>query len=94
MNTTAALTLQDVTRLATILEWCQHNTHVRWLLPNGNVIGGTVRSVGYENGNFLRADDDVRGAFVRVTCDTGLERAMSVVGLVALLRRNEIAADR
>lgn len=88
------LTLQEVSRLATILEWCQSKTHVRWENPQGDIVGGTVRSIGNDTGNFLRADAEIRDAYVRITCDTGFEWFAPVHTIGNYLRKNLIAADR
>jgi hypothetical protein len=84
------LTLQDVTRLATILEWCQHNTRVRWINEMGDIVTGTVRSIGDKEGNFLRANDEVRDGTVRITMSSGWEWFVPVSDICDRLRLSEM----
>lgn len=82
------LTLRDTVTLATIIEACQHNAFVRWqpAKAGGLLLEGTLRCVGDENGCALRADEDVRDAYVRITTTGGMEVFMPIVEAVNLHR--------
>lgn len=85
------VTLRDVQELATVLEFCQHNRPVRWLTDSGNILDGVARSVGDEKGYFLRNDDDIRDAYVRISGT--FEYFLPIRDVCELIRRGEFAAS-
>jgi hypothetical protein len=97
VNTIGPVTLQDVNLLATVLDWCQHNTHVRWL-TQPHYLGiseqGTVRSIGDATGGFLRADEEIRTAYVRITLDSGFEWFAPVAEICGLIEANKMVGYR
>jgi hypothetical protein len=84
------LTIADTCALADIVRACQGCQRVGWVDPDirdgHELLTGTMRSIGDDSGNFLRADEDVRGTgvTVRVTMDSGLEHFMPIARMVAL----------
>ena len=77
-------TLGDVLRLAQIAEVVGKGGRVAFVDEDGNVSRGTARHfvVGPDNFGFLRANEDVFSAFLRVTMQSGVERAEPVSELV------------
>lgn len=73
MLTNETLTVSDLVALAAIVDAVQRNARVGWLMPNGDVATGTVRSLGDERGGFIGSGEDVRDAFVRITTSSGWE---------------------
>ena len=94
-DTTAArlLTLADAVSLGTVLSAAQRTAPVARLMDNGDVIYGTARSVGDENGNFASERDDVRDCFLRVTTSMGFEAFWPVADLLPLVRSGEFVVD-
>lgn len=63
-----AVTMNDLHALTEIVDACIHGYKVARLMPDGStVIEGVARSIGDEQGNFLRRDEDVRNGFLRVS---------------------------
>lgn len=72
------LTARDVFGLSNVLRMAESGANVRRLIPDdepndGDVVEGVARSVGDTNGGFLRAGQDVRDAFLRVTLLSGFD---------------------
>lgn len=88
------LTIRTAAHLATIITWAQRGARVRWLTHGGKTDTGVVRSIGDERGNFLRDDEDVRDAFVRITTAAGWEWFPPVREVLDLLVHGEIVEDR
>lgn len=79
------LSLRDVQDLAYIVNAASRSSRVRWVSEHGDILEGTVRHiVGDLNGGFLRADEDVRDSFVRITTTLGFEVFMPMHEAVAL----------
>lgn len=68
-----ALTIADAVNLAAIVDLCQRGARVGRVDEEGDIRYGTARSIGNEFGGFLRNDEDVTGAFVRVTLLNGFD---------------------
>lgn len=90
--TTEPLTLQTAKALGEIIDLAQRGARVKWLVENDNIMTGVMRSVGDAQGNFLRADDDIREAFVRVSAT--FEHFIPVMDMVRLIKRHEFAVVR
>ena len=88
------LTLRDALDLSTIIRWAQSNAIVRWLDDRNEVQSGTVRSIGDERGNFLRADDEVRDSFVRITTSSGWEWFVPMKDILRLVRNDMMVRDK
>lgn len=63
----AMVTMADLHALSEITDACIHGRKVARLIDGDNVIEGVARSIGDENGNFLRRDEDVRNGYLRVS---------------------------
>lgn len=61
------VTPNDLHALSTITDAAIHCYRVARLMPSGDVIEGVARSIGDENGNFLKSDEDVRDGYLRVS---------------------------
>jgi hypothetical protein len=82
------LTAADATALAAIIEMVIRTDKVARVAPKGHyaegdIIYGTARSLGDENGYFLTNKDDIRDAYLRVTTRGGMEAFWPVKDLVA-----------
>lgn len=87
------LTMQEAVTLAAIIDAAQRNAHVGYLTDNGDVVTGTVRSIGDERGNFLRSDEDVRNAYVRITLSSGFEVFRPIGDVAADIRETTFVID-
>ncbi len=81
-TTERLLSLHEQIKLGRIVERGQQGGQVTFLHDDGRTDQGTARSVGDENGYFLRSDDDVRDAYLRITMRSGLERFEKMSDLV------------
>jgi hypothetical protein len=69
MTTTAPLTVADLAMLSELSDACSNKSKVRWA-ANGDVsyiAEGVARNFTDANGNFLKANEDVRDAFVWIS---------------------------
>lgn len=87
------LTLRDACDIADVVNACQRTARVAWLTDHNDRMEGTMRSVGDERGNFLRADDEVRDAFVRITTSMGMEVFMPMRDAMRLVHKSEMVFD-
>jgi hypothetical protein len=67
------LSMNEAVNLAHVIRLAQTGARVEWLDGLNQVQSGTVRSIGDEQGNFLRHSEDVRDSFVRITTAMGWE---------------------
>lgn len=87
------LNMRDLTTLAMVAECAQQNRRVRFLASNsGNVVEGVARSIGDEQGNFLREDEDVRDGFLRIS--STMEWFLPVRDVMQMLRDGSFGWDR
>ncbi|QDF18677.1 hypothetical protein SEA_PUPPER_191 [Gordonia phage Pupper] len=77
------LTIRDAVALGKIVEWSSTTAKVVRTDAEGNHLFGHARSIGSENGAFIRDDEDIRDAFLRVTSRTGFEHFIPVRELIA-----------
>jgi hypothetical protein len=89
MNNDRILNISDACDLAAIIHMAQGTQKVARLLDSGDVVYGTARSIGTENGGFAGGGDDVRDAFLRVTLSGGFEAFWPVSDLLPLVRTGE-----
>jgi hypothetical protein len=69
MTNTDALTVADLAMLSELSDACSNKSKVRWA-ANGDVAyiaEGVARNFTNEDGNFLKANEDVRDAFVWIS---------------------------
>lgn len=93
-----ALTVPEVSALATILDAASSGRRVRWLGDDGSTVHeGVARHVvaGPEphQWHFLPKGQDVRDAWLRITSRTGLDHAVPVARLVELVHGGGFAVD-
>lgn len=72
----SAVTQNEVVRYAKVVEAVWARKRVRLLLPDGNILEGTLRAItpADENPNFLPPSGDLRTAWVRITTRGGWEK--------------------
>jgi hypothetical protein len=80
-DTDRVLNVRDAVALGQIVSCMKGRGQVARLV-DGNVLVGTARSVGDENGNFAAQLDDVRDCYLRVTLRSGFEAFWPVSELV------------
>jgi hypothetical protein len=80
--TVKLLTISDVVSLATIVSAAIHTQRCARAMDNGDVVYGTARSIGDENGNFAGPNDDIRDCYLRVTLESGWEAFWTVASLM------------
>lgn len=86
------LTLQDALALAEIVRATQRKAKVDWLEPGGRGhLTGTMRAITDKDGNFVRADAEVRDAFVWISATT--EWFMPVREAIRLVRGDWMVFD-
>lgn len=85
------LTLRQSMALGDAIRWAQGTKRVRILVHGDRVIDGTCRSIGTEYGDFLRADDDIRGAYLRVSAT--MEHFIPMVDVVAWIMNGRMVLD-
>jgi hypothetical protein len=82
------LTLSAAGQVAEVISATMGNAKVARLMDNGDVITGTARSFGDENGMF-DFTSDVRDTYLRVTSDGGFEFFWKVSDLMPLVASGE-----
>ena len=87
------LTLNDAQAVGEILRAVQGGKKITQLVEGGNIRVGTLRSVGDTRGNFLRGDEDVRMAFVRITWASGFDQFVPFSQLMTEYQNSTIALD-
>ena len=87
------LSLAETIALGSIIDAAGRCAPVARLLDSGDICYGQARSVGRQSGAFLRRDDDVRDAYLRVTLRSGLEAFWPLHELVGQLEAGEFALD-
>jgi hypothetical protein len=95
-NTTDPVTIPQIWQLHTITDAASRSAKVRWLGDDGHTIHqGTARHVvqSPENFGFIRPDQDVRDAYLRITSVTGMEYAVSIRRLMYLVEMGGFAVD-
>lgn len=97
---THTLTIAHVNQLRVILEAAERCAHVRFIAPDdrsGEIRGGTARHIvrGEHPSEwvFMRGDYDVRDAFLRITMDSGFDRAYPVRALMESVADGEFVID-
>lgn len=79
---TRVLTVRILAALQVVLEAAQGTRKVIWLQEDGREVFGHARSIGTTSGGFIRRDEDVRDAHLRITTRTGMEIFVPVARLV------------
>lgn len=87
------LTIDTATSLAEIIGAAVRGAKVGLLLESGDILKGIARSIGDEQGYFLRGGQDVREAFLRITSISGFEHFIPVMDLVEKHKINEFVVD-
>lgn len=93
---TDILTVPQITQLGVITDAASRSAKVRWLGDDSHTIHeGTARHIvqSPDNFTFLRSDQDVRDAFLRITSVTGMEHAVPVRRLMYLVEMGGFAVD-
>jgi hypothetical protein len=86
------LTIADAIALGEILRMAQSCAKVSRMTIDGDVINGTARSVGHENGAYLTRETDVRDGYLRVTTQSGLEAVWPVRELIPEVQETTFVA--
>ena len=96
-NATAPIvTVPQIWQLHVITDAASRSAKVRWLADDGHTIReGTARHIvqSPENFGFIRDDQDVRDAYLRITSSTGMEYAVSIKRLMYLVEMGGFAVD-
>jgi len=90
------VTVPQIHQLYVITDAASRNAKVRWLASDGyTVLTGTARHIiqGPENFGFIRGDQDVRDAYLRITSITGMEHAVPIRRLMSLVEMGGFAVD-
>lgn len=82
------LTLSQAGQLSEVISATMGNRRVARLLDDGNVVTGTARSIGDQNG-CSDWDSDARDQYLRVTSDMGFEHFWKVSDLMSLVMTGE-----
>jgi hypothetical protein len=88
---TRVLTMGDACTLADIIRAAQGGKRVRWLVDSGDVMEGVARSIGDTDGTFLRAGQDVRDGYLRISAT--FEHYLPVAEVIAKCQAGEFAID-
>ncbi len=94
--TVPIVTVPQIWQLHVITDAASRNAKVRWLGDDGYTIHeGTARHIvqSPDNFSFLRSDQDVRDAYLRITSVTGMEYAVPVKRLMYLVEMGGFAVD-
>lgn len=83
MSDARVLTIPDVISIGAIVGAAQHSYKVARLMDSGDVVEGTARSIGDQNGAFLATGEDVRDGYLRVTTLQGWEAFWPMHALVS-----------
>lgn len=78
----SVLTVPIAICISKIITGCQTNSRCKWSNPGDDIIEGTMRSIGAENGNFQIPSGDVRDGFVRITSLMGFDYFIPVMNIV------------
>ncbi len=95
-TTTSIVTIPQIWQLHVITDAASRGAKVRWLGDDSHTIHeGTARHVvqGPDNFGFIRSDQDVRDAFLRITSVTGMEYAVPIRRLMYLVEMGGFAVD-
>jgi hypothetical protein len=94
MNSTP-LGIGDAFALGDLLNAITAHKRVKWLDADGEIREGELRHVvaGATDWGFLRGDEDVRDAHVRVTTAAGIETTFAVRDAMSLLRDGGMVFD-
>ncbi len=90
---TSTLTLRDAMALGDIIRAASQTQRVVWVVEGRDVPSyGTVRHIvsDPETAGLLRADADVRDAWLRITTDAGLEWFVPMHDIVARMRNHTL----
>ena len=90
------LTIPQIHQLHVITDAAARSAKVRWLGDDSTTIHeGVARHIiqGPDNFGFVRGDQDVRDAYLRITSKTGLEMTVSVRRLMYLVEMGGFALD-
>jgi hypothetical protein len=94
--TGSIVTVPQIHQLYVITDAASRSAKVRWLGDDGHTIhSGTARHVvnSPENFGFIRSDQDVRDAYLRITSVTGMEHAVPIRRLMYLVEMGGFAVD-
>lgn len=90
------LTVPQIHQLYVITDAASRGAKVRWLGDDSHTIReGTARHIvqSPENFGFIRSDQDVRDAYLRITSVTGMEYAVPIRRLMYLVEMGGFAVD-
>lgn len=90
------VTIPQIHQLYVITDAASRGAKVRWLGDDGYTIHeGTARHIvqSPDNFGFIRGDQDVRDAYLRITSVTGMEYAVPVKRLMHLVEMGGFAVD-
>ena len=90
------VTVPQIHQLYVITDAASRSAKVRWLGDDSYTIHeGTARHIvqSPDNFGFLRGDQDVRDAYLRITSVTGMEYAVSIRRLMELVEMGGFAVD-
>lgn len=86
------VTISDVFALHAVVDAASRCAPVARLVGS-DVVYGTARSVGDQEGRFLASGEDVRGAYLRVTTSAGWEVFWPVAELAAEVPEGAFVVD-
>lgn len=85
------LNVHHVTALATIVQWAQAGSKIKFMYEGSDVIReGIVRSIGDDQFNFINLETDVRDAYVRITGVNGFDYALPVTDVMRWVHEGRI----
>ena len=90
------VSIPQVYQLHVIIDAAARGARVRWLASDGyTILEGTARHIvqSPDNFGFLGGDQDVRDGYLRITSVTGMEHAVPVRRLMALVDGGGFAVD-
>ena len=85
------LTMHDLTCLQIVAGAAERCAKVRWLNESGDILDGVARSIGDEQGNFLRSDEDVRDGYLRIS--STFEYFLPVTEVMEMVSRGAFGID-
>ena len=90
---TEILNIGDVLALAEVIEAASQTAKVAYIGIGGEVVYGTARHIvgNPDTVGFIRSDQDIREAYLRVTLKTGFEAFPTVAYLADAHKRGEFS---
>ena len=87
------LTMSDLVALEVVSAAASQCARVRWLSANDDILEGTARSIGDDQGMFLADGQDVRTGYLRITSLAGFDHYIAVTALMRMVNDGEFAID-